>query len=153
MGFQDDLDYVVIEERAGGLLTFLMGAVVGAGVALLLAPRSGPETQQEIADAARRLRDGAGDRMDAARSRMEGVVSDRVEGLREIIAAQAERARTAMDEGRRAAREARVELEHRLSEARGRTRADPRGAESLTDDELVIGETEVEDDLPGSELG
>jgi gas vesicle protein len=37
------------------LLAFLLGAVVGAGAALLLAPQSGEETRRRIGDTARRL--------------------------------------------------------------------------------------------------
>jgi gas vesicle protein len=41
----------------------LLGAVVGAGVALLLAPCSGEETRSRIADTARRLGKGAQDKV------------------------------------------------------------------------------------------
>ena len=36
---------------------FVLGALVGAGIALLLAPRSGRETRGRLADAGRRCRD------------------------------------------------------------------------------------------------
>jgi gas vesicle protein len=38
------------EEGGGGLVGFLLGAAVGAGVGLLLAPRSGKETREKLAD-------------------------------------------------------------------------------------------------------
>lgn len=40
------------------VLGFMFGAVVGAGVALLLAPANGRETRRKIGDTARRLGDG-----------------------------------------------------------------------------------------------
>ena len=40
----DQVSYVVLErDRGGGFGTFLLGALVGAGLALLLAPKSGAE--------------------------------------------------------------------------------------------------------------
>ena len=44
----EDERYYVIEERGGGLGSFLLGAVVGAGIALLIAPQSGEETRRDI---------------------------------------------------------------------------------------------------------
>lgn len=43
------------------LLSFLLGGMVGAGVALLLAPKSGRETRQRIMDLADDVRDRAED--------------------------------------------------------------------------------------------
>ena len=43
--FDDDEPYVVIERQQGsGIGSFLLGAAIGAGIALLLAPRSGAST-------------------------------------------------------------------------------------------------------------
>lgn len=44
----------------GIAITFLGGALAGAGAALLLAPRSGQETRQRIGDALRRSGDQVG---------------------------------------------------------------------------------------------
>ncbi len=45
----DETPYIVIErEGGGGLGSFILGALVGAGLALLFAPQSGEETQEEI---------------------------------------------------------------------------------------------------------
>ena len=54
------------------LLGFLAGAVIGAGLGLLFAPRPGKETREQLADIARRAREKAGElagtlRRDAAR--------------------------------------------------------------------------------------
>ena len=43
------------DHRTDSLLAFLLGAAVGAGVALLLAPQSGEETRKEIANRTRKL--------------------------------------------------------------------------------------------------
>lgn len=53
------------ERSAGSMMGgFLLGAVVGAGVALVLAPMAGKDTRRHIGDAARRLKDGAQGGMD-----------------------------------------------------------------------------------------
>jgi gas vesicle protein len=55
----DGVPYVVIERTGSGLIPFVWGALLGAAAALLLAPKSGAETQQELKDRARRLRERA----------------------------------------------------------------------------------------------
>ena len=57
--FDDDEPYVVIERHEGGVGTFLVGLAVGAGIALLLAPRSGEETRRDIQQRARKARRAA----------------------------------------------------------------------------------------------
>ena len=117
----DDLPHIVIERERGGTVPFLWGALLGAGVALLMAPRSGVETQQEIRDGVQRLRDTAGgardrvlDTVDRTRTR----VTDRISTVRDTLGTRAGQARDAVDAGRRAARDARTELEHRLEQAK-----------------------------------
>ena len=43
----------------GYLVAFTVGALIGAGVALLYAPRSGAETRELLAERTRQLKDGA----------------------------------------------------------------------------------------------
>ena len=62
----DDHPYIVIEKHSSGVGSLLLGVVIGAGVALLFAPRSGEETRTDIRRRARR----AGN---AARNVAEGV--------------------------------------------------------------------------------
>jgi gas vesicle protein len=122
----DDLPYIVIEKHSGGgMSTFLWGALLGAGAALLLAPRSGEETQEEIRERVRRLRDAAEDRVNEVRdsvtdsySRTRDRIQDQIDTVRDTVEARADRARSAVDAGRRAARDARSELERRVAEAR-----------------------------------
>ncbi len=51
------------DQRTDTLLAFLLGAAVGAGVALLLAPASGAETRKKIGDGARKVGDELGHRL------------------------------------------------------------------------------------------
>jgi gas vesicle protein len=55
------------DNRTDALTAFLLGAVVGAGVALLLAPQSGEETRKRIGSAARKIGDDLDDKMQTAR--------------------------------------------------------------------------------------
>ncbi len=48
----------------------ILGALVGAGLALLLAPQSGAETRRGLVRRARRLADESRDRYDEARRRL-----------------------------------------------------------------------------------
>jgi len=58
--------------RAGGyVVAFGLGALLGAGLALLYAPRSGHETREMIASKGRDLRDRAGHLGDDAKSYVE----------------------------------------------------------------------------------
>ena len=53
--FQDD------DKTGTILISFLIGGIIGAGVALLLAPQSGKKTRKQILDAAEDVRDSASD--------------------------------------------------------------------------------------------
>ncbi len=65
------------ENNAGSMMGgFLLGALVGAGVALLVAPMAGDETRRRIGDTARRLKDGTRDQLDNVKSAIEHGASD-----------------------------------------------------------------------------
>jgi len=99
----EDQDYIIVERRRGGFGPFFWGALIGAGLALLFAPRSGRQTRAEIRDGVQRLRDQAEDAMrDAQRS-----VSGHYDTVRDDVRGRMDAAREAFDAGRRAAREAR----------------------------------------------
>jgi gas vesicle protein len=125
MADYDDLPAFVIETRGGaaGAGTFLLGALVGAAVALLLAPRSGAETQAEIAGAARRLRDDVEGRVSGARERVGGRVTGTLESVRGGVETRVAQARAAVDAGVGAARDAREELRRRVDDAKRSYRA------------------------------
>ena len=60
----------------------LLGAVIGAGVALLAAPQSGRRTCRRIKKTALTLRDSATDRYDDLAEDMKGRVDDAIDGAR-----------------------------------------------------------------------
>ena len=67
--------------NVGGIVAaFAAGALIGAGVALLMAPRSGKETRELLSQRTRDLKDKAKDAVDHAR----GAITDR---KNEIVAA------------------------------------------------------------------
>ena len=145
----DDAPYIVIERRSGGVTPFFWGALLGAGVALLLAPRSGEETQEEIRRRAMRIRTAAEDRVTNARhavARTRDHLHERVDGVRSAIEARADQARHAVDAGRRAARDARSELERRVADAKqayGDVARPFRGGTHRPAEELTVTVTEV----------
>lgn len=123
--FEHEEPYVVIEKHSGGVSDFLLGALIGAGVALLFAPRSGRETRADIGRRARaaqdRVRDVAGgvteqvvDTFEGARTRIE----EQIETARSAIVAKKEQVSRAMEAGREAAHQARTDLERRLAETK-----------------------------------
>ncbi len=124
----DEAPYIVIERRSSGLAPFFWGAILGAGTALLLAPRSGAETQEEIRQRVMRARTAAEDRVDTARMTVTRArdriqhqidyVRDQVGTVRTQIDARTQQAREALETGRRAAREARQEIERRVTDVR-----------------------------------
>jgi gas vesicle protein len=153
----DDGPTFVIETGGGGSGgTLLLGALLGAAAALLLAPRSGAETQAEIAGAVRRLRDDVGGRVGDARERVSGRVErtrERVSGtigsVRGEVEARVAQARAALDVGVNAARDARSELQRRVDEAKRSYRdGDGVGAGNGTAQggDIVITEVATEED-------
>jgi gas vesicle protein len=120
-----DDPYIVIEKHNGGVGDFLLGALIGAGVALLFAPRSGRETRADISRRARaaqdRVRDVAEgvteqvvDSFEGAKTRIE----EQIETARSAIVAKKEQVSRAMEAGREAAHQARNDLERRLAETK-----------------------------------
>jgi gas vesicle protein len=116
----DDVPYIVIErERGGSVGSFLLGALVGAGLALLFAPQSGAETQEEIRARARQLKAQAEERVRAVQQELES----RLEQARAGVQSRIDGVRGAVDQGRQAAREARADLERRLEQSKAAYRA------------------------------
>lgn len=167
MRHEDEEEYeVIIEERGGGWGTFLLGALVGAGVALLLAPRGGRETQAELGRLLGGVRDLAGGAPSGGTrtsvtgwvDRARGQVTGRLDEVRAAVDDRLDRVRGAVDEGRLAATQARVELRRRVEEAKSAYRAGRGGtplspprvvsAEAPKDgaEDVVITETVVERD-------
>ena len=115
--------FVVIEREEPGIGTLLLGVAIGAGIALLLAPRSGEETRRMISHRARRagdrLRDVAAEAADSVASQANDVrdrVSERVGAARAAVRRGQDNVLDAVDAGRYAAVEARSDLERRIAE-------------------------------------
>jgi gas vesicle protein len=122
----DGVPYVVIERTGSGLIPFVWGALIGAAAALLLAPKSGAETQQDLKERARRLRERAEEKAGELQETMQDAfsqgrrqVEDKYEVAKGKVQEGRERAQQALDAGKKAARAARSELEDRMDESRG----------------------------------
>ena len=75
------------ETRVINFITgLLLGAVIGAGVALLAAPQSGHRTRRHIKKSALTLRESATDRFDDLADDVKGRVDDAIEGARKRFA-------------------------------------------------------------------
>ena len=112
---------VVLVERAGGGLKWLVvGAAVGASLALLFAPKSGKETRRELRKRLQGLKEIADETLDEFRE-----VADESDdqGL-EAASDRSEAPAAESESGRRSSPKAaaREELERRLTAARGRRR-------------------------------
>jgi gas vesicle protein len=119
----DGVPYVVIERTGSGLIPFVWGALLGAAAALLLAPKSGAETQQELKERARKLRERAEEKAGELQDTLQGAFTEgrrQVEEKYEVAKGKVSEGRTraeqALDAGKKAARAARSELEERLAQ-------------------------------------
>jgi gas vesicle protein len=121
----DEEPYIVIEKHSGGVGSLLLGVLIGAGVALLFAPRTGEETRTEISRRARK----AGSKVKGVAEEVSDQVVDSFEGAKARVEEQIESARNAievkkaqvaraMEAGREAAQQARGDLERRLAETK-----------------------------------
>lgn len=99
---------VVQKDRGSEIGAFVLGAVVGAGLALLFAPGSGEDTQQRLREQARKLKD---------------LTEDRVRVIRDDLGARVESAKGAVEQGRQLASGARNELEDKLQRSKAAYRA------------------------------
>ncbi len=116
---------VIVVEKSSGIGSFLWGAVIGAGVALLLAPRTGEETRAELRSRGRRLRAKAEDTADELQTRLEdgyevakARVEEKFERTRRNLSETRAGARDAVRAGKAAVHSARDELESKLAEAK-----------------------------------
>jgi len=121
---------VIVEKQGSGFAAFLWGAILGAGAALLFAPMTGQEAQDELREGARRVREGAGERLTEIRGSVgQGVekaraeVEDRVDTARESVRERRRRAEEALKAGKDAATRARSDLEQRVAESKAAYKA------------------------------
>jgi gas vesicle protein len=117
---RDEVPYIVIErDSGGGVGSFVLGALVGAGLALLFAPKTGEETQDEIRERARKLRAAAEERVREAQRQLEDRLDDAREGARNKY----DDVREALETGRTAAMDARGDLQEKLAQSKAAYRA------------------------------
>lgn len=129
---QDEGPYIVIERDGGsGVGAFVLGALVGAGIALLLAPKSGAETQEDIKRQARKLRTAAEERVREAQRQIE----ERLGEVREGVQSRVDGVKDAVSAGRSAATDARTDLEKRLQRSKAAYRAGVQAAREVIEAE------------------
>ncbi|NIM50086.1 MAG: hypothetical protein GTN62_07085 [Gemmatimonadales bacterium] len=130
---RDDRPVVIVEKSSGGLGGFLLGLIVGAGAALLLAPQSGEETREVLRTRGRRLRADIGakagelqDRVEHGFEKAKERVEEEFESARQTLKDKRAGAQDALEAGKSAVHSARDELERKLAESRSaRSKARP----------------------------
>ena len=121
----DEEPVIIIEKSEPGIGPFLAGLAVGAGIALLFAPRTGEETRRDIERRARKVGNQAQDFMtevtDSVGEKLQEAkqsVENRVDSARNAVDLKRRQVTNAVDAGRAAAQQARVELEQRIAETK-----------------------------------
>jgi len=121
----EDERYVVIERSEPGIGSFILGLAVGAGIALLFAPRSGEETRRDLQKRAKRVGDQAQDFVSEMTDSVSQTISsakekveNRIDSTRQAVELKKRQVSDAVDAGRAAAQQARVELEQRIAETK-----------------------------------
>jgi gas vesicle protein len=117
----DDDHYIIVEEQdsSSGISAFLLGAAIGAGLALVFAPQSGAETRQSIKRGAKKAGDAtkrAGAKVSDALAQAKADLESRIDTARSSLDLKKVQVSRAVDAGREAARAAREDLERRMSE-------------------------------------
>jgi gas vesicle protein len=117
--------YIVIEKHSGGVSNLMLGVLIGAGVALLFAPRTGEETRRDIRRRARQAGDtvlgaaqGVGDQVLDTFEHARGRVEEQIDAARTAIELKKAQVARAVEAGREASHQARRDLERRLAETK-----------------------------------
>ena len=131
---------MIERDRGGGVGSFLLGALVGAGLALLFAPKTGAETQEELKEHARKLRSAAEDRVREAQRQLE----DRFDEVREGVQTRFDDVKDAVSTGRSAASDAKVDLEKKLQRSKAAYRAGVQAAREAIAAEAGDSDTEAD---------
>jgi gas vesicle protein len=133
----DDEQIIIIDEddSSSGVMTFLLGAAIGAGLALLFAPQTGAETRQTIKRGAKKAGEAtkrAGEKVSDALAQAKADLESRIDTAKSSLDLKKVQVSRAVDAGREAAKTAREDLERRMAEQRSadasRTREHDTGA-------------------------
>ncbi len=120
--WDDDDQIIIVEESdSSGLTAFLLGAALGAGLALVFAPQTGAETRQSIKRQARKAGEvtrRAGEKVTDALSQAKADIESRIDSAKSSLDLKKTQVSRAVDAGREAARAAREDLERRMAEQR-----------------------------------
>ena len=120
--WDDDDQIIIVEERDNsGLSAFLLGAAIGAGLALIFAPQTGAETRESLKRGAKKAGEAtkrAGEKVGDALSQAKADIESRLDSARSSLDLKKVQVSRAVDAGREAARAAREDLERRMAEQR-----------------------------------
>ena len=124
--WDDDDQIIIVEESdSSGLSAFLLGAAIGAGLALIFAPQTGAETRKSIqrgaqkaTEATKRAGVAVGEKVTDALSQAKADLESRIDSARATLDLKKTQVSRAVDAGREAAKAARDDLERRMSEQR-----------------------------------
>jgi len=123
--WDDDEPIVVIEKNEPGIGAFVAGLAIGAGLALLFAPKTGEETRRELQRRARMVGNQAQDLVSDVTDSVGQTFHDaresvetRIDAARHAVELKRRQVTNAVDAGRAAAQQARVELEQRIAETK-----------------------------------
>ncbi len=121
--WDDDDHFIIVEENddSSGLSAFLLGAAIGAGLALIFAPQSGEQTRESIKRSAKKAGEAtkrAGEKVTDALAQAKADLESRIDTARSSIDLKKVQVSRAVDAGREAARAARDDLERRMAEQR-----------------------------------
>jgi gas vesicle protein len=128
---RDEKPIIVIEGGdRGGAGPFLLGALLGAGLALLLAPKSGAETQADLKAQAQKLKAAAESRIREAQTQIEARLGEAREDLMDRV----DQIKEAVQSGKTSAQEARAELEEKIARSKAAYRAGVDAARTVAKD-------------------
>lgn len=100
------------ENNGGGefFMGLVVGGLVGAAMALLLAPQSGQQTREQIRSASLEIKERAGEAVEEARQKAEAITADARRRAEEIIAEARKTSEEILEEARRRAEELQATL-------------------------------------------
>lgn len=98
-------------ELGSFLAGFVIGGLVGAATALILAPQSGEETRQQMASKSRDLRSTSEERLQQYRERADNIVADTRGRMQETGGRVQEQARIVLDTGKERAAQVKEQVD------------------------------------------